>query len=140
MREWKTVSVKVDGELRRAMDLICKRRDITANKLLTELITREVEPILDPNALPQGQGISQVGENRFKYFPESDSFVWQIDLGANGVVVLSEGVLPTYLENLRTALDAGLNQREDFHKKKKEGATAIPPKLLKYGVKKNVST
>lgn len=139
MHEWKTVSVKVNEEFRRAMDLICKRRDITANRLLTELITREVEPILDPNALPQGQGIPQVGENRFKYFPESDSFVWQLDLGANGIMVLSEGILPAYLENLRKAVDAGLNQREEFHKKNKVG-TAIPAKLFKYGVKKNVST
>lgn len=138
-QEWKTVSVKLNEELRNAMELVCKRENITVNKFLTEIIAREVEPILNPKALPENKGIPQVGENRIKYSPETDSFIWQIDLGVNGVSILSENLSPSYLENLKKAMEEGLTQRSNFLKKNKKGAV-VPSKLLKYGVKKHAGT
>ena len=119
-QEWKTVSVKLNEELRNAMELVCKRENITVNKFLTEIIAREVEPILNPKALPENKGMPQVGENRIKYSQEADSFIWQIDLGVNGVVILSENLSPIYLENLKKAMEEGLTQRSNFLKKNKK--------------------
>jgi hypothetical protein len=138
-QEWKTVSVKLNAELRNALDLVCKRQDITVNKLLTELVIREVEPILNPRVLPENKGVPQIGENKLKYLPETDSFVWQLDIGINGNAILSESVSPNYIENLRKAIDEGMIQRTDFLIKHSKGAV-IPPKLLKYKVRKDVST
>lgn len=138
-REWKTLSVKVDEETRNLIELNCRRESTTVNKFLSDLITHDVEPLRNPSVLPENKGIPQIGENRFKYNPESDSFSWQINLGVSGTFLLSETVSPVYLENLRKAMDAGLSQRSEFLSNNKKGAV-IPQKLLKYGVKKHAGT
>jgi hypothetical protein len=134
-QEWKTVSVKLNEELRNAMELVCKRENITVNKFLTEIIAREVEPILNPSALPENKGVPQVGENRIKYSPETDSFTWQIDLGVNGIAILSDNISPIYLDNLKKAIEEATTHRSNFQKKNKKSAV-IPSKLLKYRVLK----
>jgi len=136
---WSTISVKVNETTRNAIGLICKHEGIRVNRFLADIIAREVEPILDPKALPENKGIPQVGENRLKYIPESDSFIWQVNLGVHGVALLSESVSRNYLENLKKAIEDGLSKRADFREKHKKGAV-LPSKLLKYGVKKHAGT
>ena len=137
--EWKTISVKVNDEIYNAIKIICEKEGIKTNKFLFNLVTKEVEPVLNPRALPESKGVPQIGENHFAYIPESDSFKWNLDLGVHGTARLSENVSMLYLENLSKALEKGILQRQDFLKRNKKGAP-VPAKLLKYGVKKNVST
>ena len=138
IQEWKTVSVKVNDETRNAIELICKRENIAINKFLADLVAREVEPIIDPRVLAENKGIPQVGENKLKYKPQTDDFFWQVDLGVNGIALLSEDVSPNYLEGLKKAINEGLTQRANFQKKNK--GAVVPSKLLKYGVKKHAGT
>ena len=139
IQQWKTVSVKVNDESRNAIELICKREgDIAINKFLADLVAREIEPVINPKVLAENKGMPQVGGNKLNYLPEKDNFLWQIDLGVNGMTLLSEDVSPTYLEDLKKAIDEALAKRAIFQKENK--GAVIPQKLLKYGVKKNVST
>ncbi len=131
IQEWKTVSVKVNDDTRNAIELICKRENIAINKFLASIIEREIEPVLNPKILPENKGMPQIGENKLKYLPESDNFLWQLDLGVNGVALLSEDVPLSYLENLKKAIDEGLSKRLNFQKESKKRAV-IPLKLLKY--------
>ena len=135
IQEWKTVSVKVNDETRNAIELICKRENIAINKFLADLVAREVEPIINPKVLAENKGMPKVGENKIKYKSQTDDFIWQVDLGVNGIALLSEDVSPSYLESLKKAIEEGLGQRTNFQKKNK--GVVIPPKLLKYGVKKH---
>lgn len=137
-KEWITLSVKVTQEQKNVIEKICQHEGLTVNKFLSRVIAREIEPILNPTVLPENKGMPFIGENRFKYIPEKDNFVWQLDLGVNGSAVLGEEFSLFYLENLKRAIDNGIDQRQDFHKKAKNGVV-IPSKMIKYGVKKNVS-
>lgn len=138
IQEWKTISVKVNDDTRNAIELICKRERITVNKFLANIISREVEHVINPKVLPENNGIPQIGENKLKYIKESDNFIWQLDLGVNGLALLSDNVTFNYLENLQKAIEEGLAQRLGFQKKNKKRAV-IPSKLLKYEVKKHAS-
>lgn len=132
-QEWLTLSVKVTQEQKNVIERICQHEGFTINKFLSNVIAREIEPILNPTVLPENKGIPMVGQNKFKYVPEKDNFVWQLDLGVNGLAVLSEELSFFYLENLGHAIDQGVKQRRDFHKKVKNGVV-IPTKIMKYKV------
>lgn len=144
-KEWITLSVKVTKDEKNIIDMICKQEGkqknkdkIAINDLLHHLIIREIEPILNPSVLAENKGMPLIGENKFKYLPEKDNFVWQLDLGVNGSTVLGEEFSLVYLENLKQAINNAIQQKQDFHKKAKNGVV-IPSKLIKYGVKKDVS-
>lgn len=137
-KEWITLSVKVTQEQKNVIEKICQHEGLTVNKFLSGVIAREIEPIFNPTVLPENKGMPLIGENRFKYLPEKDNFVWQLDLGVNGLAVLGEDFSLFYLEDLKRAINNGIEQRQNFHKKAKKGVV-IPSKMIKYGVKKNVS-
>ena len=138
--EWYTFSVRLNEELRNAVNLYCKREKITPNKFIRTLLERELSFILKPDVLAENQGVPQIGENNFKYMPETDNFVWQLDLGTQGVTVLSENVLPTYLQRLDNAIKTALSKREKFQSKMKNSkvVAVVPSKIMRYGVRKNV--
>ncbi len=84
-QEWKTVSVRLNAEEQNALRLLCEKRKVTKHRLLKELIIHELEPLLKPGALPEGEGIPLTGEHIFKYNNEEDNYTWQIDMGQFGV-------------------------------------------------------
>jgi hypothetical protein len=137
-QEWITLSVKVTQEQKNVIEKICQHEGISINKFISKIINKEIEPILNPAVLPENKGLPTIGENKFKYVPEKDSFIWQLDLGVNGSAVLSEELSPFYLENLKKAIDEGIKQRHDFYKKAKKGIV-IPSKIMKYEVNRNAS-
>ena len=134
-KEWITLSVKVTKEDKNIIDKICEYENIAVNSFLNRIIVRELEPIKKPTSLSENKGLPVIGENKLKYIPEKDNFVWQLDLGVNGVAVLGEDFSLFYLKNLMQAIDNGIKQRQDFHKNAKKGVV-IPSKMIKYGVKK----
>lgn len=138
--EWKTLSVRVNEEKWNAIQTLCRRRNITKNELLAELVGKEVRPILSPDVLPEGEGLPQTGIQSIKYVPETDSFVWQVDLGPHGITTLSEDLTPTFVENLRDNVEEALAQRAKLNAKlKKTKKIIVPKKILKYGGKQNVN-
>jgi hypothetical protein len=130
-KEWKSESVKLDKDTRNAIALICKRDGITVNKLLSDLVARKVEPILNPGVLPENEGIPQIGENIIKYKPQSNTFEWRLDLGVAGTATLSDSLAPGYLEDLRKAIDQAFTQKQSFEKSNKTGFV-VPPKLMRF--------
>ena len=134
-KEWFTLSVKVTREQKNVIEKICQHRELKINSFLQNMITQEIEAVINPTRLPENKEIPLIGENRFKYIPEKDNFVWQLDLGVNGSAVLGEEFSLFYLENLKQAIHNGITQRQNFHKKAKNGVV-IPPQMIKYGVKK----
>ena len=138
-KEWHTVSVRLNQDLRNAMNWFCKRENITPNKFIRDLVEDKLKFITDEDSIPENQGIPEVGENVFKYLPETDQFIWQLDKGDKGITALAENIPSVYLERLNKAIEKSLEKRkqvQDSMKKKK--GTVIPKDILKYEVKKNV--
>ena len=134
-QEWINLSVKVTKEQKNYIDRICQHDGIAVNKFLSRMITKELEPITNPNSLPEYKGLPIVGENKFKFIPEKDHFVWELDMGLHGNAVLSEEITPFYLESLNKSIQSALKQRESFHRGIK--GVVVPSKIAKYGVRKN---
>lgn len=132
--EWKTVSVRLNEELRAVVEQICKQKSIKPNKFLFELVDKETKHIRDRSVLPENSGIPKIGKNELIFLPEKDSFKWTLDLGAHDKAVLCEDASPLYLNDLVKTIQEGLKAREEFNKKR-SGKAVIPPKLLKYKVR-----
>lgn len=138
-QEWMNLSVKVTKEQKNIIDRICLHEGIAINKFLSRMITQELEPIINPTFLPEHKGLPIIGENKFKFIPEKDHFVWGLDMGLQGNAILSEEITPFYLESLSKSIQSALKQRESFHKGIRKGAV-VPSKIVKYGVRKNAGT
>ena len=138
MQEWKTVSVRLNETSRNALNTLCKREGTKPNKKLKELVEREVEPLLNPSVLPYERGFPLIGYNVFVYNAEKDNFVWQLDLGPNGVVIMAENITPTFLNNLSDSIKKGIKYKEEADNKIKKSEARVPTGLLKYKVRKNV--
>ena len=138
-QEWMNLSVKVTKEQKNIIDRICKHDGIKVNRFLSRMIAKELEPIINPTSLPENKGLPIIGQNIFNYNPEKDHFVWELDIGLQENAVLSEEITPFYLESLSKSIQIVLRQRESFHKSIRKGAV-VPSKIIKYGVRKNVST
>lgn len=132
--EWKTVSVKLNEELKGAVEQVCKQKGISPNKFLFELVDRETKHIRDPSVLPENSGIPKIGKNQFVFLPEKDTFLWQLDLGIQDKAILCEDASPLYLNDMAKAIQEGLKAREEFNKKR-SGKAVIPPKLLRCKVR-----
>ena len=138
-QEWINLSVKVTKEQKNLIDRIRQHEgNIAVNKLLSRMISKELEPIINPTFLPENKGLPIIGENKFKFIPEKDHFMWELDMGMHGNAVLSEEITPFYMESLSKSIQSALKQRESFHKGIRKGAV-VPSKIVKYGVRKNVS-
>lgn len=135
-QEWINLSVKVTKGQKNLIDRVCQYEGIAVNKFLSRMITKELEPIINPTILPENRGLPIIGENKFKFIPEKDHFIWELDMGLHGNVVLSEEITPFYLESLSKSIQSALNQRESFHNGIRKGAV-VPSKIVKYGVRKN---
>lgn len=133
------LSVKVTKEQKNVIDRICQHDGIKVNRFLSRMIAKEIEFIINPTFLPENKGLPIIGENKFKFIPEKDHFVWELDMGLQGNAILSEEITPFYLESLSKSIQRALRQRESFHKSIRKG-TVVPSKIIKYGVRKNVST
>ena len=138
-QEWINLSVKVTKEQKNLIDRIRQHEgNIAVNKLLSRMIAKELESIINPTFLPENKGLPIIGENKFKFIPEKDHFMWELDMGMHGNAVLSEEITPFYMESLSKSIQSALKQREYFHKGIRKGAV-VPSKIVKYGVRKNVS-
>ena len=130
--EWHTVSARVNQEERRALELLCEREGIKRNHLLRSLVQKEIEPLLKPGTVPLGKGIPTIGEHRFKYNPEKDTFTWQLDQGAEGTAILAEEVKPKFLKELQKAITEAIDEEEKTNGEIRGSKARVPKKLLQY--------
>ena len=125
---WKTVSVRLSEVEENALKMLCKKRGLKKHPLLKELLLNELEPILKPGHLQEGQGIPLIGEHIFKYDPEKDNFTWQIDLGIHGMHALAENVPSSFIVNLQKMLGDAIKQREKVTNKTQKGQAVCSSK------------
>lgn len=136
VQDWKTTSVRLTPEERNALELLRQRKNMRkTHALLRQIILREIDPILNPTALPQGEGLPQVGDPLFKYNPDTDTFLWQLDQGTRGLAVLSENVEPLFAKKLKEALEHALAAREEAIAGLPTGKARVPKDILRYKVK-----
>lgn len=139
-KDWQTTSVRLTEEENNALKLLCEResnvrkKKITRNKLIKELILEEIDPLMKTSNIPKGRGIPKIGEHRFNYDFEKDDFLWQLDLGTEGLHVLCEDVSFKFLDSLKNKIEYILKERDEVIKKTK-GKTIIPKKIMKFKVK-----
>lgn len=132
VKEWHTVSVRLNHEEKQALDIICERKGIKKNHLLRELVEQEIEPLLKPGTVPVGEGLPRIGEHQFKYNAEKDTFTWQLDQGIHGTAILAENVEPNFLEKLQDAIARALSEEEATNKQLTGNKARIPKKLLQH--------
>ena len=130
-KTWKTTSVRLNEEESNALRIYCEREGLTKNKLIRELVLKEIESILVTDALPEGHGIPILGEHIFKYNADKDNFTWQLDRGTQGVNVLCEDVTIKFLQHLNEQLTKSI----ECQKKIVGDKPVTPNKMMKYKVK-----
>ena len=134
-KDWKTTSVRLSEDETNALMLLCQREgNIKRNELIRKLILEVIDPILHPGVVSENQGIPKVGEHLFKYDLQKDTFIWQLDLGTQGVHVLCEDVSFKFLESLKNQSTKAIEERENILNKTK-GKPIIPKKIIKFEVK-----
>ena len=124
----KMVSTRISEDDYRALQIICQRDKIKNYDLLANLIKKEVDKV---------KGISQevfptIGEHIFEYEPESDSFVWSINLGLKKPLIISSKLNPNFVETLNSAIKKGFQRRNKTLKKIKGNKSYIPESIIKF--------
>ena len=128
---WQTTSVRLTEEEKRALLMICEKRGLKQNKLIRELIAKEIEPLLKPGTVMEGEGIPLLGEHRFKYNPDEDNYTWKIDFGTDSVELLADNMTPYFVDSLYKSITKAKEIREKNVSEKKP---IIPKKLYKYNI------
>lgn len=137
-QQWKTVSARLTEDEENALKILCEKRENSKHAILRALLLKELEPLLKPGHLSEGEGIPLIGEHFFKYSSESDSYIWQIDMGVHGVHVLAENIPFSFLNKLESTLGRVIETREKIENKISKQKTRVPKQIMKYEVKKNV--
>ncbi len=132
VKEWHTVSVRLNHEEKQAFDLVCDRKGYRKNHLLRMLVEQEIEPVLKPGTNPLGEGLPMIGEHRFKYNAEKDTFTWQLDMGEDKIDILAEDVKPSFLKRLKESIEKAIEEEEKTNSQLKGKKTRIPKGLKKY--------
>lgn len=131
MVEWKTISSKVSEDVYGAMKIICDRENIAPNEFIRKAVEKAVNPVLskDHNVA----GFPEIGENKFEYDPEADSFMWAINFGSGNSTLISGKLSPFFVENISNAIKTGLDKRKALLKRLKKNKTYIPEAIVKFG-------
>ena len=121
MFDFKTLGTRLSRHEADLIENYCKRKGITASKLIKELLLKEID-ISIPNNL--------AGKNIIEYDKKRDSFSWSVLLDGNQKIEVISSVSPEYLENLFNVLKEGAEQRNVIINKKKQGSVAVPTKII----------
>jgi len=125
MTNWKTISSKVSDETYAAIKVICEKEDIKPNEFIRKAVEKNVKSILNPDVFPN------IGENKFEYDPEADSFKWSINFGTGNPLIISDNLGSFFVENLQKAILEGIDERTRLQKKIKKNKTYIPLSITK---------
>jgi len=133
MVEWKTISSKISEDVYGAMKMICDKENIAPNQFIRKAVEKAVHPVLSKE--PGTSDFPGIGENKFEYDPESDSYMWVIDFGSGNSTLISGKLSPFFVENISIGINAGLTRRATFLKKLKKNKTYVPEAITKFGEK-----
>jgi len=125
MTNWKTISSKISDETYAAMKVICAKDNINPNEFIRKAVEKNVKSILSPDVFPN------IGENKFEYDPEADSFKWNINFGTGNPLIISDNLGSFFVENLQKAILEGVAERNKIQKKVKKNQTYIPSSIIK---------
>lgn len=125
MTNWKTISSKISDETYAAMKVICAKDNINPNEFIRKAVEKNVKSILSPDVFPN------IGENKFEYDPEADSFKWSINFGTGNPLIISDNLGSFFVENLQKAILEGIGERSRLQKKIKKNQTYIPSSIIK---------
>ena len=134
-KKWKTASVRLNEEEENALKMLCSKRNVKKHAILKSVLLRELDSFLKPGLIQEGAGIPTLGTHIFKYAPESDSFIWQLDLGNQGVHVLAENISHSFVMSLYDSLGKAIEQRDRIVKKGHGKKVVMPSSIMKYEVK-----
>jgi hypothetical protein len=130
MVEWKTISSKVSEDVYGAMKIICERENIKPNEFIRRAVEKTVSPVL--NKEHNSTTFPGIGENKFEYEPEADSFMWTINFGSGNSALISGKLSPFFVENILNAIKVGLDRRSILLKKLKKNKTYVPEAIIKF--------
>jgi hypothetical protein len=132
---WQKETINITDEEKNALMLLTQKSKKTKHAILREAVLRELNPIMKPNDLYEGQGIPVFGNHFFKYNEDSDNYTWQIDAGKNGILVIADNITPTFVKNLHNSIKKAIESRELQIQKAPRGKIRIPKSVSKYKVK-----
>jgi hypothetical protein len=127
---WKTISSKVTDETYGAIKVICEKDDIKPNEFIRKSVEKAVNLKLNKDSNPEV--FPNIGENKFEYDSESDSFMWTINFGSGNSLVISRSLSPFFIESILNAIKNGVEKRKDDLKKIKKNKTYIPESIIKF--------
>lgn len=125
MTNWKTISSKISDETDAAIKVICDKENIKPNEFIRKAVEKSVKSILNPDVFPN------IGENKFEYDSEADSFKWSINFGTGNPLIISDNLGSFFVENLQKAIIEGVNDRSRIQSKIKKNQTYIPSSIIK---------
>ena len=120
-----TVSSKISDETNAAMKVNRVKDNINPNEFIRKAVEKNVKSILSPDVFPN------IGENKFEYDPEADSFKWSINFGTGNPLIISDNLGSFFVENLQKAILEGVGERSRLQKKIKRNQTYIPSSITK---------
>jgi hypothetical protein len=118
---WKTISAKITDETYGVMKLLCEKDKIKPNEFIRKSIEKNITEFF-PN----------LGENKFEYDLESDSFKWVIYTGANSPLLIANNLGPFFIENMHTALNSAIKNRHSLLNKMGKNRVALPHAITKF--------
>lgn len=127
---WKTISSKVTDEVYGAMKVICEKDNIKPNEFIRKSVEKAVNLKLNKDSNPEV--FPNIGENKFEYDAESDSFLWLVDFGSGKSITISRAISPFFIENITNAIKNGVEKRKEVLKKTKKNKTHIPDSIIKF--------
>jgi hypothetical protein len=130
MTNWKTISSKVSDETYGAMKVICEKENIKPNEFIRKAVEKGVQSILNKDLNPEV--FPNIGENKFEYEPDSDSYMWIINFGTDKPLMISDNLGHFFVENLQKAIMDGVSKRSQILKKIKKNKTYIPSTITKF--------
>lgn len=130
MTNWKTISSKVSDETYGAMKVICGKENIKPNEFIRKAVEKGVQSILNKDLNPEV--FPNIGENKFEYEPDSDSYMWVINFGTDKPLIISDNLGHFFVENLQKAILEGVSKRNQILKKIKKNKTYVPSTITKF--------
>lgn len=119
--EYRTISTKVPSNELTLFKVHCEKKGVTSAHQLRMLILKDMQ-IKVPNKV--------AGKNKVKYYKNTDSFDWLVELDTGEKIVILKDISPSYIENLYSVLKDSLDERDTFIHKKTKDSIAIPTELI----------
>lgn len=118
--EYRTVSAKLPVDELTMFKAHCEKKGVTPANLLRELILKEMK-ISIPHTI--------AGRNKIIFDKKTDTFIWSIKTDTNQEIEVLSNISPSFIENLESTFELGINERNSFIQKRKRKSIPIPTSI-----------